>query len=110
MHGFGTEALRGRDNVNRRVARADASDSTAHLNFRERAELCRLNKLEGTTHAKKIFAGERESVCFTEADADENGVKFAFELGELDVAADRGLLAEFNAKSTSRSESAARVL
>ena len=115
IDGFGAEPPRGRHHVDGRIARADAGDSAADFDLGERLDFGFLDELDGAVDALQIFAGQLEVPGFAQAHADEDGVELFLEIRERDVASrPRTFCRNFTPRSriisTSRSESAARVL
>ena len=81
FHGLSAEAASGAGGVNRGIACADDHGGAAHVEIV--ARFVTRDELESVNDGRMIFVGDAQFVYGAEADAEEDGVEFLFELNQL---------------------------
>lgn len=96
---LGAEAAGLGDGVDGGVAATEYGDAAADGNFVEGAGVDPLDEVEGVHDFGEVFAGDAEAVGTAEAEAKEEGVVVALEVGEGEVASDFHTIAEVDAEA-----------
>src|SRR5713101_6606745 len=99
MNKFGAQSFRGGDDVNGRIPRSDTGDAPADLDFWKGFNFRRFDELDRSEDAAQILTRQFEVPRFTQADTNEYGVVFLFELRERNVAAHFRTLPEFDTEA-----------
>ncbi len=98
INNLDAKAARRGHHVNSGVARADARDSAADLDFVERPHFGFLDEFNCAVNTVEIFAGKIERPSFAQSDTDEDSVELFFEIGERDIGSDYHLLAKLHSQ------------